>query len=89
MPRTKSAAKQMRASLRRRARNKRVLTFLHHQERKVRGLISAAKKDEAAKEFSRLMSALDKAAKRKIIHANQARRKKSRIAASLKKAFAA
>jgi small subunit ribosomal protein S20 len=89
MPRTASAAKQARASLRRQAHNKAIKSRLHTLENKLLALISAKKAEDAAAAFRALSSALDKAAKVQVIHANTASRKKSRLAARLKKLAAA
>jgi small subunit ribosomal protein S20 len=84
MAKTRSAAKQARASLRRRARNKSILSRLHTMEGKFLALVSAKKSAEAQTTYQMLSSALDKAAKVKVIHRNNAARKKSRLAAHLK-----
>jgi len=84
MANTRSAAKQARASLRRRARNKSVLSRLHTLEKSFLSLVGEKKAKEAATTFSSLTSALDKAAKTQVIHRNNAARKKSRLAARLK-----
>jgi small subunit ribosomal protein S20 len=84
MPNTASAAKQARASLRRQAHNRAIKSKLHTLERKLEALIAEKKAAEAAAALSQLTSALDKAAKVKVIHANRASRKKSRLAARLK-----
>jgi small subunit ribosomal protein S20 len=89
MPQTKSAAKQARASLRRQAHNKAIKSRLHTLENKFLSLVGAKKPTEAAEAYRALTSALDKAAKVRVIHANLASRKKSRLAARLKTLAAA
>jgi small subunit ribosomal protein S20 len=89
MPRTKSAAKQARASLRRQSHNKSIKSRLHTLENKFLLLVDAKKSVEAAAAYQALASALDKAAKVQVIHRNTASRKKSRLAARLKKAAVA
>lgn len=89
MPRTKSAAKQARASLRKQSRNKSVKSRLHTLESKLLSLVDAKKPAEAAEAYRALSSALDKAAKVRVIHRNTASRKKSRLAARLKTTVAA
>jgi small subunit ribosomal protein S20 len=84
MARTRSAAKQARASLRRRAHNKAILHKLHTLERRFLDLVGAKKNEEAVAVLSQLFSALDKAAKTQVIHPNNASRKKSRMVARLK-----
>ncbi len=84
MPRTRSAAKQARASIRRQLNNKSIKSKLHTLEKKFLALVTAKKATEAAAALSALTSALDKAAKTQVIHRNQASRKKSRLAARVK-----
>jgi small subunit ribosomal protein S20 len=84
MAKTRSAAKQARASLRRRAQNKSILSRLHTLESKFLALVSAKSATEASAAYRLITSALDKAAKTKVIHRNNASRKKSRLAARLK-----
>ena len=74
MANTKSAAKRARQTLKRSLRNRSVLTrvrTLHKQTR------SPEKLD--ANKVRALISAIDKAAKRGIIHRNAARRSKARL----------
>lgn len=89
MPQTRSAAKQARASLRRQAHNRAIKSRLHTLEKKFLSLVGAKKAAEAAEAYRALTSALDKAAKVRVIHANLASRKKSRLAARLKALAAA
>ena len=74
MANTKSAAKRARQSLTRSIQNRGVRTRLRTLQKRVRG---AAKPD--AEQIRRLISALDKAAKRGIIHRNAADRRKARL----------
>ena len=78
MANTKSAAKRSRQSLARAAHNRSVQTRLRTLQKRVRG---AAKPD--AEQIRGLISALDKAAKRGIIHRNAADRRKARLNALL------
>jgi small subunit ribosomal protein S20 len=84
MPRTRSAAKQARASLRRQAHNKTVKSRLHTLEKRLLTLLDAKKATEASAAYRLLTSALDKAAKVQVIHRNTASRKKSRLAARMR-----
>jgi small subunit ribosomal protein S20 len=84
MPRTASAAKQARASLRRQAHNRAIKSKVHTLENRLLALVAQKKADEAAAAYRLISSALDKAAKTKVIHRNLASRKKSRLAARLK-----
>ncbi len=88
MANTKSAAKALRSSTRKRLQNKSVKTALHSIEKRFLSLITEGKKDDATKLFPEVSSALDKAAKRNVIHANHASRQKSRFAARLAKVAA-
>jgi len=89
MPRTKSAAKQARSSLRKQSHNKSIKSRLHTLESKLLSLVDAKKSGEAAEAYRAFSSALDKAAKVQVIHRNTASRKKSRLAARLKTVAAA
>jgi small subunit ribosomal protein S20 len=89
MPRTRSAAKQARASLRRRAQNKAIKSRLHTLERKLFAALQAGNGEQARAVYRDLSAALDKAAKTGVIHRNNASRKKSRLAIRLKAGQAA
>ena len=85
MPNTKSAAKAMRQSLRRKVRNVNVKDKFKTAVKDVKKLIAAGKKSEAAEAMKKAMSALDKAAKKNVIKKNTASRKKSRLAKAMAK----
>ncbi|MDB4939714.1 MAG: ribosomal protein [Candidatus Doudnabacteria bacterium] len=85
MPNTKSAAKAMRQSARKREFNLKVKDAVKRSVKEVRKLIKEGKKTEAAEAMKRAMAALDKAAKKGVVHKNHASRKKSRLAKSLAK----
>ena len=85
MPNTKSAERRMRNSARKQANNRRVKTRLKRLERDYADLVKAGKKEEAATAYRGLTSALDKAAKRGVIHKSKASRKKSRLSVPLSK----
>ena len=72
MANTKSAAKRARQNVRRTVRNRSVITRLRGMQKRTR---AAAKPEEVRS----LISAIDKAAKRGIIHRNAARRRKARL----------
>lgn len=80
MPNTASAERRVRNSARKQTRNKSVKTQLKTLEKRYEELLSAGKKDEASKALNQVTSALDKAAKRGVLHASTASRKKSRLA---------
>ena len=86
MPNTKSAERRMRNSARKNLRNRSAKSRLHTLEVGYLELLSAGKKDEAAKELRTLSSAFDKAAKSGVVHRATADRKKSRLALRLAKA---
>ncbi|MFL6519269.1 MAG: 30S ribosomal protein S20 [Chthoniobacterales bacterium] len=79
MANTRSASKRARQTTKRSLRNRRVLTRLRRMQK---GASGAAAKPEA-KDVRAMISAIDKAAKRGIIHKNAARRRKARLNKSL------
>jgi small subunit ribosomal protein S20 len=79
MANTKSASKRARQTSVRSLRNRSVLTRLRKMQKGVSG--SDAKPE--AKNVQAMISAIDKAAKRGIIHKNAARRRKARLNKSL------
>jgi small subunit ribosomal protein S20 len=86
MPNTKSAERRMRNSARKNLRNRSAKSRLHTIETNYLELLSAGKKDDAAKALRTLSSALDKAAKSGVVHRATVDRKKSRLAIRLAKA---
>ncbi len=84
MANTKSAAKRARQTARRSLRNRSVLTRLRKLQKSVAG--GTAARDAAG--VRQLISAVDKAAKRGIIHRNAARRRKARLLAKSRAAAA-
>lgn len=85
MPTTAAAAKAHRQNIKARARNTVVKNNLKKLQVRLRKAQTAKKMDEVAtivKEFTR---ALDKAAQKKVVPRNTAARKKSRLAALLKR----
>ena len=84
MPNTSSAKKRMRQDAVRRLRNRSTKSNLRAQLRKVRTAIAAKKLDESVAEYNTLVTKLDKAAGRNVIHANSAARTKSRLSAAIK-----
>jgi small subunit ribosomal protein S20 len=86
MPNTKSAERRMRNSARKHLRNQGVKSRLHTLERNYAELLGAGKKEDATQAYRALSSALDKAAKRNIIHRAKANRTKSRLSLRLHKA---
>jgi small subunit ribosomal protein S20 len=86
MANTRSAAKQARAAVRRRALNRIQISTVRISEKKIRALAKAGKTDEAAKLLSTFQSQIDRAAKKGVVHKNTASRHKKRVAALLKPA---
>ncbi len=84
MANIKSAAKRARQGTARRARNTSVVTALKSGQKRVRSAVAAGKLDEAKSEFVKVSAALDKAAKRGIIHKNSADRRKSALNRALR-----
>jgi len=80
MPNTKSAMKAMRQNAKRRITNVNALENIRKAVKQVRKHVTAAKMDEAQKALGAAFAALDKAAKKNIIHKNNASRRKSRLA---------
>ena len=79
MANTRSASKRARQTTKRSLRNRSVLTRLRGMQK---GVSAAGAKPEA-KDVRAMISAIDKAAKRGIIHKNAARRRKARLNKSL------
>jgi len=79
MANTKSAAKSARQSAQRHDRNAGVITAIKTRQKKFRSVIASGDVATAKVEFDNLSSALDKAAKRGIIHRNVANRRKGRL----------
>ena len=79
MPHSKQAKKRHRQSVKRAARNTWRLERVKELTKQIRTLAAAGKTADAAKLLPDLYQALDKAAKKHIIHKNAAARKKSRL----------
>jgi len=73
-----SVAKRARQSEKRRARNSQVISSIKTAKKKFRLEAGAGDRDAAFAAYRELVSKLDKAAKRGIIHTNAANRSKSR-----------
>lgn len=77
MPIIKSAIKRARQNTVRRTRRQPFKTQLKSAIRKFMDTVQEGKKDEAAKMLPKVFKAIDTAAKKQIIHRNNAARKKS------------
>lgn len=80
MANTKSAIKNIRKTAGQTERNRRIKTRLKTLNKKVQEAVQSGDKDLAKSAAIAFVSALDKAAKTKIIHANAASRLKSSCA---------
>lgn len=85
MPNTKSAIKALRSSRRKRVYNLITIGKYKDAVKAVRKAIAGKQKDEAAKLLSAAFKQLDKAAKKRVIHANKAARLKSRLSTAIAK----
>ena len=74
-----SALKQMRQGLKRNERNRKNLSQLKSQVKKLRAAITKGDAAEAQKALGETVSQIDKAAKKGVIHDNAAARYKSRL----------
>jgi small subunit ribosomal protein S20 len=85
MANTKSAAKRSRQTAQRSLRNRSVMTRL----RKMQKSITSESGERDPAKVRELISAVDKAAKRGIVHRNTARRRKAKLTKALRPAAAA
>lgn len=85
MPNTKSAARRVRNSERKRLHNRSIKGHLKSLERQFTDALEAKNKEQGAKALISVTSALDKAVKSGVIHHGTANRKKSRLALRLNK----
>ena len=83
MPNTKSAERRMRGNARKQLHNRSIKSNLRRVEKEYRALVTAGKKDEAAKALPAVHSALDKAVKSGVLPRPTVNRKKSRLASAL------
>jgi small subunit ribosomal protein S20 len=89
MPTTKSAAKRLRSSAKRKLRNQVRKSVNRTAEKKFLALVEAKNVDGAKAALAECFSVLDRAAKEGTIHTNKADRKKARLTAKLKALTAA
>jgi len=85
LPILKSAFKRIRQDKKRRLRNLKVKSELKSLSKKLNLSLSAKKLDEAKALGAQLISKLDRARSKGIVHKNTASRKKSRILSKLAK----
>jgi small subunit ribosomal protein S20 len=74
-----SAVKQMRQSVKRRARNRNNLTLVKSQVKKLRAAIASGDAEAARTILPRTMGQIDRAAKKGVLHDNTAARHKGRL----------
>lgn len=74
-----SAQKRIRQTLKRRARNRRNLSQLKTQIKKLRAVIALGDADEAKKLLPATVGGIDRASRKGVIHDNAAARSKSRL----------
>jgi small subunit ribosomal protein S20 len=82
---TKNAKKAVRSSERKRVYNLRRTTAMREVVKSVRKSAALGAVTDATADLAKAYKAIDKAAKRGVIKANTAARKKSRLAAAVKK----
>ena len=89
MPNTKSAAKALRVQERRRLRNKSVRSATRTFLKKAQTAITGGETNATADVIRQAISALDRAARKGVLHPNNAARRKSRLMKRLNKQAAA
>ena len=80
MPNVKSSIKSVRKDEKRHAKNVAIKTAIKKASRKVSDAVSEGNADEAKTLLDAAYKTIDKAAKRNVIHKNNAARKKSHLA---------
>ena len=88
MPIIKSAKKRVKVAAKARARNSRTKRSLREATKAFDKAVASGKAADIAKAQTEAVSAIDKAAKKNIIHANKAARQKSALSAKAKAAGA-
>lgn len=83
MPILHASYKSVKQIKKRTLRNQSVKSALKTETKKFLSLISSKKLDEAKEELKRLVSELDRASSKGVIHKNTASRKKSRLTKKL------
>ncbi len=83
MARHKSAMKRNRQSIATRARNRTNLSQLKTQVKKLRSAVAAGDAEAASKLLPETVAAIDKAARKGVIHDNAADRHKSRLSSKV------
>jgi len=86
MPHSKQAKKRLRQDEERRVHNRALATRMKTEMKKVLAAVDAKDLDAAEKAMPEAMKRIDKAAKSRVIHPNNADRKKSRLARTIQRA---
>ena len=89
MANTKSAAKMIRVSARKRVRNRPIRTGVRTAVTKARQAVAGSDPAAAAEQVQAAVRALDRAAQKGVLHPNNAARRKSRLMKRLNAAQAA
>ncbi len=79
MPQLKAAKKSLRQNIRRRAVNDRWRKKMRQEVHAVKESLAEKNKEAALEAYTKAQSALDRAARRHVVHPNKAARKKSRL----------
>ena len=85
MPQTKSAKKELRSSKKKQLRNKSMRSLSKTNVSKAEKLIFSGELEPGREAVTAAISALDKAAGKRVIHPNNAARRKSRLVKKLNK----
>jgi len=85
MPNIVSAAKRLRQNKKRNLHNRMIKSTLNTLKRKVLKLVLADDKESALNVYKDYASAIDKAARKSIVHANRAAAKKSSLMEKINK----
>jgi small subunit ribosomal protein S20 len=88
MPNSKSAAKRMRQSVKRRMHNRVAKKVIKTVTKKAMSAMAAGDLEKAAAELRAVSSKIDKAGARGVLHRNTAARRKSRLARAYAAALA-
>ncbi len=83
MPNTKSAKRQLRINLRRRARNKSIKSRAKTFMKKLKKAIEAGDREAALALYPRVMGEIDRAVKKGVFHENKGSRYKSKLSKQL------
>jgi small subunit ribosomal protein S20 len=88
MPNIKSAIKRMHTSRKKRDLNKAEKSAMKNCVKKTIGLAEEKNQEQAKEMLSKSFSLIDKAAKKNIIHKNNAARKKAKLSVTVQNALA-